>query len=339
MQNVRPAPGFDPAFLRVAAGVVINAAGEVLVALRAAHRHQGGLWEFPGGKIESGESILTALTRELWEELGIRVQQARPLLRIPYRYPDRAVLLEVWRVTRYIGTPFGREGQVWRWVAPEALSTLTFPEANLPIVTALRLPSLYLVTAPAPPQDFLFRLEQALEAEARLIQLRLPGLTEAQYVALAEPAMATCRRAGAQLLLNCSPALASRLGADGIHLAASQLTTLTSRPLSRQHWVAASCHNAEELNAAHRIGADFAVLSPVLPTTTHPEAHPLGWETFESLATNAGIPIYALGGMTPAHLPLSYAHGAQGLAVLGAIWKAPDIAAAIRACHLVKSDH
>jgi len=316
--------------LQVAAGVLVNAAGEVLVALRATHRHQGGLWEFPGGKIEPGESIQAALARELWEELGIRVLQAHPLLRIPYRYPDRAVLLEVWRVTRYAGEPFGREGQIWRWIAPEALPTLSFPGANLPIVTAARLPSLYLITAPAPQEDFFSRLKQALDAGVRLIQLRLPGLTEDQYATLAEPAMVLCQRAGARLLLNCAPALANRLGADGIHLSASHLRTLSSRPLSRQHWVAASCHNVEELVAARRLGADFVVLSPVLPTASHPEACSLGWETFESLIADAGIPVYALGGITPRHLPLAHAYGAQGIAVLGAIWNAPDITEAIR---------
>lgn len=319
--------------LQVAVGVVINREDKVLVALRAAHRHQGGLWEFPGGKVEPGESIQAALTRELWEEFGIHITHARPLLRIPHTYPDRRVLLEVWRVTHYTGEPCGREGQAWRWMTPAELSTLSFPAANLPIVTALHIPSLYLITSSAPEEEFFSRLNQALAAGAQLIQLRLPGIGEERYGVLAEQAIALCRRAGSWLLLNCAPDLAIRLGADGIHLSASRLAALSERPLSRLHWVAASCHNSDELNKAQQLGLDFVVLSPVLQTLSHPMAHPLGWKTFKSLVTNAGIPVYALGGMTPSHLPLAHAHGAMGIAALGSVWNAVDISASIRACH------
>ncbi|CAK0759441.1 8-oxo-dGTP diphosphatase [Gammaproteobacteria bacterium] len=316
--------------LRVAVGVVVNTNGEFLVALRAAHRHQGGLWEFPGGKIEPGESTRMALDRELWEEFGIRVVNAHFFLRVPYQYPDRTVLLEVWRVTDYTGKPFGREGQTWRWVSSDALPMFSFPAANLPIVATLRIPSFYLITDSAPEQEFFSRLEQALTAGVRLIQLRLPGLNLEQYVALAKPAIALCRRFGAWLLLNCAPALAIFLEADGIHLSAAHLSTISDRPLPRPRWVAASCHNRDELTKACQIGADFVVLSPVLPTTSHPEAYPLGWETFAELIANLGMPVYALGGMTPDHLPLAHSHGARGIAVLSAVWKSTNIAETIR---------
>lgn len=112
----------------------------MLVALRAAHRHQGGRWEFPGGKLDAGESVEEALARELREELGIEVEAAEPLLVVHHDYADRRVLLDVWRVTRWCGEPQGREGQPLRWLAPAALDEADFPAANAPIVAALRYP-------------------------------------------------------------------------------------------------------------------------------------------------------------------------------------------------------
>src|SRR5690606_2777302 len=133
------------------------------ISLRPAHAHQGGLWEFPGGKVDADEDAFAALARELDEELGIAITSARPLIRIPHSYPDRQVLLDVWRVSSFVGTPYGREGQRIAWVAPAKLDASVFPAANGPIVTAARLPDRYLIT-PEPGEDFLVRLEHALTA-------------------------------------------------------------------------------------------------------------------------------------------------------------------------------
>ena len=124
--------------LRVAVGVITNAAGEVLVARRHDHLHQGGLWEFPGGKMADGESVRQALARELREELDIRVERAAPLLAVEHDYPDRSVRLEVWHVLAFSGTPHGREGQPLRWLPAAALDPAEFPAANAPIIAAVQ---------------------------------------------------------------------------------------------------------------------------------------------------------------------------------------------------------
>lgn len=134
-------PSTAPDWLHVAAGVIVGPEGQILIAERAKHRHQGGLWEFPGGKVEPGETVQQALARELWEELNIHVGHARPLIQIRHRYPDKSVLLDVWRVESFTGEPHGREGQPLAWVCPEALVQYAFPAANVPIVTAARLPA------------------------------------------------------------------------------------------------------------------------------------------------------------------------------------------------------
>lgn len=123
--------------VRVAVGVIHDGKGRILVARRAAHLHQGGLWEFPGGKIGAGESTYEALCRELHEELGISVSQAEPLLLIDHDYRDKSVRLDVWNVNQFSGEPHGREGQPLRWDAISELQPGDFPAANAAIIDAL----------------------------------------------------------------------------------------------------------------------------------------------------------------------------------------------------------
>ncbi len=127
----------DKQQVHVAVGVVIDTAGRILVSQRPQHLHQGGLWEFPGGKVESGELITDALRRELHEELAIDVIDAEPLIEVEHDYGDKEVLLDVWLVKTFRGEPEGREGQLWRWVARSELESLEFPAANIAIIEAL----------------------------------------------------------------------------------------------------------------------------------------------------------------------------------------------------------
>ncbi|MBZ6065443.1 8-oxo-dGTP diphosphatase MutT [Aeromonas schubertii] len=122
----------------VAVGVIENKRGDILLAKRSADRHQGDRWEFPGGKVESGEDLLTALDRELWEEIGIRVLDCIPFMELCHDYPEKSVLLDIWKVTRFEGEPYGREGQECCWVPLARLHEYHFPDANAPIVSRLQ---------------------------------------------------------------------------------------------------------------------------------------------------------------------------------------------------------
>lgn len=122
----------------MAVGALTDGAGRVLIARRAEALHQGGLWEFPGGKVESGESVAAALFRELREELGVEIESATQLIEVRHDYGDRRVLLDVHRVTGWLGEPRGMEGQPLAWVLPWALDDFEFPVANLPIVERLQ---------------------------------------------------------------------------------------------------------------------------------------------------------------------------------------------------------
>jgi 8-oxo-dGTP diphosphatase len=304
--------------LEVAAGVVLDEQGRVLIAKRPAYLHQGDLWEFPGGKLEPGETAEQALRRELKEEIDIEVLEATPLIGIRHDYPDRRVRLSVWRVERFRGNPRGLQGQPIRWVAPDELPGFEFPAANRPIVAAARLPDHYAILDAESADSRLLqdRLRRYAIAGIKLIRLRASRLDLPQYGALAECAADFCGSRGIRLLLNGDPELVQRTGASGLHLRSDQLMGLKERPLDSAHWVAASCHGREELRQAERIGADFAVLSPVRATATHPGAKPLGWEAFAALAEEAAIPVFALGGLRPIDTAKAKRRGAQGIAAI-----------------------
>ena len=125
--------------IQVAAAVIFDAAGRIFLAKRLKNAHQGGLWEFPGGKIEAHETPVEALKRELAEELGIEIVSAEPFICIAFDYPDKAVVLEVFTVTGFQGEPWGREGQQTGWFELPELTGLDFPAANLRILEKLQL--------------------------------------------------------------------------------------------------------------------------------------------------------------------------------------------------------
>ncbi len=309
--------------IHVAVGVVKDSRGRWLVARRPAHVHHGGKWEFPGGKIAPGETVPSALRREIKEEVGIDVIAAEPLICVRYDYPQRRVLLDAWRVTRFAGEPRGREGQVVRWVETDSLSRLEFPEGNRAIIAAAILPSMYAITdltRYARP-DMLHRLESALQAGLRLVQVRAKHLARSEYLDFAAQAISLCRAHDATALVNASPQLAQRLGAAGVHLDSRSLAQLTRRPLGASHWVAASCHDEREIHRAEKLGVDFVVVSPVRPTPSHPQACVLGWERFATLCEVATMPVFALGGMRAEDVHRACACGAQGVAMIRGAWE------------------
>ncbi|MGH8040556.1 MAG: Nudix family hydrolase [Rudaea sp.] len=308
--------------IHVAAGILRDERGHILLAQRPSGKHLAGLWEFPGGKCEPGESGATALRRELAEELGIQTGTIEPLIAVPWRYPEKSVLLDVFEVHDWRGEADGREGQALRWVAPAELSSLPMPEADRPVIAALRLPRHYIIT-PEPDADgaaFLRRLAHVLANNGKCIQLRSKQLSPTALRLLAQAALELAHGADAQLLLNGHADLVQELALDGVHLPATDLMRCRARPLPADRWVAASCHDAHELAHAAMIGVDFVVLGPVLPTASHPQAAPLGWQRFAELVAAAPMPVYALGGVGPADLMAAKRAGAQGVAGISAFW-------------------
>jgi len=303
--------------LHVAVGVIRNSNGDILIAKRAEVLHQGGLWEFPGGKVEPGESVEQALGRELFEELGIKIGKISPLIKTSHAYPDRNVLLDVWWVENFSGEPYGKERQPIRWVPVTQLKNYPFPEANWPIRRAVELPSLYGILDVCEGEseaESIRKLVAILESGCRLIQLRGKTIIRERFQELACVIKGRCDSCSAKLLLNSSPDLVETIGADGVHLSSRRLNSLSSRPLDGGFLVSASCHNLDELKHACQVGVDFVVLSPVLRTASHPETVPLGWGNFEALVENCNVPVYGLGGLQLSDREKVQRLGAQGIA-------------------------
>lgn len=306
--------------IAVVAAVLQQPGGRFLLAQRPQGKVYAGYWEFPGGKVEPGEAPLHALARELHEELGIDVTQAYPWLVREFDYKHADVRLHFFRVRGWRGEPHGRESQAFAWQHIDAIDVAPLLPANGPILKALAIPETCGITGFAPQQAAagLAQIEAALGRGLRLVQLRGKDWPADQFADFAEAAAARCRAAGARVLVNGDAGLAQRVGADGVHLTSAQLAAIRERP--DFPLVGASCHSAEELRRAAAIGADFALMGPVLPTPTHPGATLLGWDGFRAAVADTRIPVFALGGLDEAQRGAALAAGAHGLAMIRGAW-------------------
>ena len=291
---------------------------EYLLAQRPPDKVYAGYWEFPGGKLEAGESFHDALVRELREELEIDIEQAFPWLCREFTYPHAHVRLKFFRVTAWGGEihPHEHTGAVWTRLDATPHVTPVLP-ANGRILRALALPEVYAVThAEENGVDAeLERIERALQRGIRLLQIRDKSLPADERQRFAEAVTARASEFNdAKVLVNDDARLARTVGAAGVHLTSRALGKLERRP--DIEWVAASCHTADDLLRATELGVDFVVLSPVLPTASHPDTPGLGWEQFGRLVERLTIPVYALGGMQPEILDLAKRNGAHGIAML-----------------------
>ena len=324
--------------VHVAVAVIVNDADEVCISLRHQDAHQGGLWEFPGGKVESDETVEQALSREIREELGLEILTSRALIRVKHDYGDKSVCLHVRKITGFRGTAAGLEGQQVKWVPVDHLADHDFPEANQAIIKSLALPHEYLITGTFEGlDDFSMRLENALNSGIKLVQLRLKSMVgqedeRSKLRHIIARASALCASHHARLMLNLSMENRQLLGItdvidigitfDGVHLDSRTLMSTESVAALQQKaiLVSASCHNAEELSRAEKLGLDFVVLSPVNKTSSHPEARALGWQQFEQLCDSVAIPVYALGGLNTGDLEEAWSRGAQGIAGISSFW-------------------
>ncbi|WP_428036704.1 Nudix family hydrolase [Amphritea sp.] len=302
--------------IHVAAAAIFNESGELLLALRDKAQHQGGLWEFPGGKVEPGEDVRSALARELLEELGITIDQSAtsPLIQVPYHYPDKSVLLDVFRVNRFSGEAYGREGQPLNWVKLNELSAYQFPAANKPIVSALLLPNALAITPRLQPEQYSGFITKALQQGAQALMLRAKHLSEIEQLSLYQQLSETFPEL--LILWNGAIEAANRAAVSGLHLSSDRLMQLDSREQFRGHWLGASCHNVEQIRHAEQVGVDYITLSPVQKTSSHPEVVPMGWDEYERLANESSLPVYALGGVLMDDLERAILAGGQGIAAI-----------------------
>ncbi|SMC16066.1 8-oxo-dGTP diphosphatase [Andreprevotia lacus DSM 23236] len=306
----------------VAAGILIDGDSRFLLGSRPAGKVYAGYWEFPGGKLEAGETPHDALCRELMEEMGIVTTAATPWIVQTFTYPHATVRLHFFRVTGWQGEPKPHEGQQFAWQQAGALNVSPILPANGPILRGLMLPDDMALSNAAGlgTAAWLDKLDQRLAAGLRWLILREPALDAAQYRALAETVIARCRSACCRVLLHGDIALARELGADGVQLPARIAAGLDRRPTGID-WLGVSAHSGTELAQAERIDADFALLGHVQATASHPGATPLGWDGFATLVGQGWpFPVYALGGMKDNDVATARQHGGHGIARLSGAW-------------------
>lgn len=309
-----------PKIIHVAAAVLIRPDGSFLLAQRPEGKAYAGYWEFPGGKIEIGESAHQALYRELQEELGITVTQAFAWITKTYTYPHATVQLHFFRVFAWRGEPRGLESQQLQWQHFPQLTVTPVLPANTSILRALSLPDHYAISNAAELgcMEFMHRLELALQKGLRLLQMRETHLCSTELLDFTKKVVDLAHDFEAKVLVNGDEQLAEKSGADGIHLTGKKLQDCQKRP--DFSWCSASCHTVAELKLAGELGLDFALLSPVLPTLSHPGAAHLGWKNFAEMLEDCTLPVYALGGLTADDLGVAQQHGAHGIALLRQAW-------------------
>lgn len=287
----------------VAIAILIHR-GKILVGWREEQQHQGGKHEFPGGKVEQGETPEEACRRETYEEVGIGLKDWHQFDYIHHEYDDIIVNLHLFH-SHVPDELLNLIHQPWAWYTREQLLHLNFPKANKDIIKRLYWPHLIKISNTLTPVDnsdalLYWRIED--ESDQRYVE-QLSALDENQL---------------SNLIININiwqqlnPELKKQI--KTVHLKQSQLMNLHKGDLIVGVRYIAACHDAVSLKQAEQIGCDAVFISPVQSTATHPEAVPLGWERFADLAQNSHIPVFALGGVHPDDLTTVQQHGAYGLA-------------------------
>lgn len=305
----------------VAAAVIVRDDGAFLLGRRPPGGVYAGYWEFPGGKVEPGETPREALSRELREELGIEVGLVHPWIVREFIYEHAHVRLHFFRVLGWSGSLRDLQHDALAWQFSGRVEVTPLLPANAPVLAALALPNFYAISHAATigVEAQIAALERALESGTRLIQLRETALPLASRMNFIHAAVRRCHQFAARVLVNGDVALAMDSGADGVHLTAAQMMALSQRP--GFGLVGASCHDQRELAHAAKLGLDFVVVGPVAETTSHPGRQGLGWNAVGQLLKGYPLPAYALGGLSRHDMPQAWNAGAQGIAAIRGAWQ------------------
>jgi len=278
--------------------------GKVLVGWRQAEQHQGNKHEFPGGKVEAGETPEQACRREIYEEVGIGLKDWHAFDVIQHEYEDLIVNLHVFHA--YVPDELlTLIQQPWAWYDRDQLTHLNFPKANDAMIERLHIPHIIKISqhlTDLPQQEALFYWRVAMQ-DICVIETKLMDLNVEQYQKLI---------INIEIWQKLNPAQQSKI--NNLHLKQSQLMQFHKGDLAVGKRVFAACHDAVSLQHAQHIGCDAVLLSPVQMTETHPDAKVLGWDGFAELAKRSDIPVFALGGVAPEDLEKAQKHFAYGLA-------------------------
>ena len=308
--------------ISVALGIV-RRDNQVLVGWREQNLHQGGCWEFPGGKVQAGETSQQAVVRELKEELGLVINEAdiNPLIEFEWYYEKQRYFFSVYTINNWRGEPSDHFYHCLRWQTASELKASDFPPANSVIIKALSLPNRYLITPAGLDTTTIEQgLGKAFQSDISLAVFRATEQDSQTYINNARLLLSRNPIFNNKLLIHNQPEQVDDLDATGVQLSAKYARKYQTRPLSTEKLLAISCHNQTELEHACRLGADFVLLGPVKVTPSHPDSPVLGWDNFRTLVKNLPLPVYAVGGLNCNDLPACCKHGAQGVAAIRGLW-------------------
>ena len=279
---------------------------QVLVGWRNSTQHQGNKYEFPGGKVEVGERAIDACRREVFEEVGVDLEQWHVFDLIQHQYDDVTVKLHIFHA-QLSTSQLDQIRAAWSWYTRPALTKLNFPAANQQMIQRLLWPKLIKISTELTVLDQL--------SDDRLLYVRCDV---AQFDSLVPQLNQLSAAQLSRLILNID--LWTRLersqqaNIGAVHFKQWQLLQLGEQDLPRHIRCVAACHDAQAIAQANRLGLEAIMLSPVLATPTHPEQSGLGWENFAQLVAQTQLPVFALGGVNPVELDTAQQHGAYGLA-------------------------
>ncbi|GHD77731.1 hypothetical protein GCM10011419_18880 [Vogesella fluminis] len=307
--------------ISVVAGALMRADGSFMLGSRPAGKPYAGYWEFPGGKVEPGETPLAALVREFREEMGIEVSHATPWLTRIHHYEHASVHLRFFRIWAWQGTPQPHEGQSFAWQTPGHHSVTPMLPANDPVLRSLQLPDVLQISCVSECGR-----DHTLEVLAQRdnpgwVMVREPQKSREQLADFVAEVADIVHPRGGKLLVNTDPAWIRGWPVDGLHLSGQRLAALDERP-PHLAWVGASAHSSAELARAAALGLDYALLGHVQPTASHPQQATLGWNGFARLLQNEiPLPVFAIGGLQAADLDTARTHGAHGIALMRGAWR------------------
>jgi 8-oxo-dGTP diphosphatase len=297
----------------VAVGVLLRADRAVLLADRPEGKPYPGYWEFPGGKIEPGESVEHALARELHEELGVDIGRPAPWVTFEFDYPHAYVRLHFCRVYDWRGTPHGREGQRLDFFRLDGSLPQPLLPAAVPALRWLALPGQCAIASVDGREvgAVLAALDAQLARGARLVIVDPSAAAAGGALGPVLPAIVSRARAfGAPVMVGGGGAPA----VDGRLLATNELAQLDARPAV--DWLGARADARDDLGRAGRLGCDFVLVGPVLPVEGRPAAATIGWHGAAEMLRDAPLPVYLFGGLQRGDLVRAIAAGAHGI-VLG----------------------
>ncbi|HEY1057890.1 MAG TPA: Nudix family hydrolase [Limnobacter sp.] len=316
----------------VAVAVVFNHRGQVLWGCRPEGKPYAGYWEFPGGKVEPGETVWQALVRELREELDIECLAGGRWFIVEHDYEHAHVRLHLYRVWTYRGEPKSLEGQQFAWASLNDSDFSPILPATAPLLPVLAQPRLMVLTDfHANFEACAQRLRKGLSEvnEPVFLQFREPGLCGGALVKAFEQVQSLAQQfPHCSLLIHSATRQALMVAvADGlldaatvaahpVHLTEEHLHSLdTNQSASFTAW-GASVHSEESLDKAHALGLRYAVLGAVKETPSHPGQDGLGWDGFDAMTEQARLPVFAIGGLAMEDMHEACAHGAHGIAMM-----------------------